>query len=165
MQWYEDLYSPYKQLILLFIALILIFLYYNQSFKNDDYNTLALLYAIFILLWLVTIVVRYLYLSYYPQPKTKSNFFEIPYGMKCYFGQAGCEHGDFNIFSIFHLVCYTVIGYIVPGYYLEILGISILCELLEYAMGFEAKYIMDPIVNEIGYFIGTQLSYSLKDND
>jgi hypothetical protein len=85
--------------------------------------------------------------------------------MKCYFGQAGCEHGDFNIFSIFHLVCYTVIGYIVPGYYLEILGISILCELLEYAMGFEAKYIMDPIVNEIGYFIGTQLSYSLKDND
>lgn len=163
MEWYEDLYSPYKQLILLFISLILLFLYYNQSFKNDDYNTLALLYAIFILLWLVTIVVRYLYLSYYPRLPSKSNFFEIPYGMKCYFGQNGCENGDFSIFSVFHLVGYIVIGYIVPGYYLEILGISVLCELLEYAMGFEAKYLMDPIVNEIGYFIGTQLSYIHND--
>jgi hypothetical protein len=160
MEWYEIQYSPYRQLVLVLIILVLLTLYYNASFKNEDYNKLCLVYAIFIALWLGTIVVRYLFLSYYPRPRNHSYIFEIPYGMKCYFGEKDCEGGNFDIFSIIHIVAYIIIGYLVPGYYFEILVISVACELLEYTMsGFQAKYLLDPAINLFGYFIGTQLSY------
>jgi hypothetical protein len=159
MEWFEIDYSPYKQLILILIILILLALYYNQSFKNEDYNKLCLAYAIFIALWLGTIVGRYLFLSYYPRLKSNSYIFEIPYGMKCYFGEDKCEGGDFSIFSVIHIVGYIIIGYFIPGYYLEILVISITCELLEYAMGIQSKFLLDPAINIMGYFIGTQIAY------
>jgi uncharacterized membrane protein len=79
--------------------------------------------------------------------------------MKCYFGEKDCENGDFTLFSVIHIIAYTIIGYYIPGYYLEILVISISCELLEYAMGIQSKYLLDPAINLLGYFIGTQLSY------
>ncbi len=162
MEWFEVEYSLYKQLILLLISLVLLALYYNKSFKNEDYNKLCLAYAIFILLWLGTIIVRYLFLSYYPRPKSNSYIFEIPYGMKCYFGERKCEGGDFSIFSIIHIVAYIIIGYFIPGYYLEILIISFACELLEYSMDIQSKYLLDPAINLIGYFIGTQISCSIN---
>jgi hypothetical protein len=163
MNWFDDAFSVYKQLILLIIALILLFLYYNKAFKNEDYNTLCLVYSVFILLWLGTIIIRFVFLHYYPMPRMGKPIIEVPYGMKCYFGQKDCENGDFTIFTIFHLISYIVVGYVVPGYYLEIFVISILCELLEYGMGFEAKYLLDPLVNEIGYVIGSNLRYLVND--
>ncbi len=159
MEWFEIEYSLYRQLILVLIILVLLALYYNQSFKNEDYNKLCLAYAIFIALWLGTKIVRYLFLSYYPAPKNKSYFIEIPYGMKCYFGEDRCEGGNFDIFAVIHIVAYIIIGYFIPGYYLEILIISIACELLEYAMGIQSKFLLDPAINIIGYFIGTQIAY------
>lgn len=163
MEWYETQYSPYRQLVLLLIALVLLTLYYNKSFKNEDYNTLCLAYAIFILLWLGTIVVRYVFLHYYPRNKSHSYIFEVPYGMKCYFGEKDCEGGDFDIFSVIHIVSYIIIGYFVPGYYLEILVISVACELLEYAMsGFQSKFLLDPVINLLGYFIGSQIKYGTE---
>ncbi len=144
---------------------MLLSLYYNKAFKNEDYNKLCLIYAIFILLWLGTIIVRFLYLSYYPKEKTGGAIFEIPYGMKCYFGENKCEGGDFSLFSIIHIVAYIIIGYLVPGYYLEIFIISIGCELLECAMGIQSKFLLDPLINLAGYLIGTQLCYSFNNDD
>lgn len=163
MEWYEIQFSPYSQLILVLIVLILLTLYYNKSFKNEDYNTLCLLYAIFISLWLGTIIVRYVFLHYYPIPKNHSHLFEVPYGMKCYFGERDCQYGDFDFFSIIHIISYIIIGYFVPGYYLEIFTISVICELLEYAMGTQSKYLLDPAINLLGYFIGSQIKYGTKD--
>jgi hypothetical protein len=159
MEWYEIQFSPYKQLVLLLIILVLLALYYNSSFKNEDYNKLCLVYVIFIALWLGTIVFRYIFLNYFPREKVHSYIIPIPYGLKCYFGENGCEGGDFTIFSIIHIVSYIVVGYFVPGYYLEILTISIACELLEYGMGIQSKYLLDPAINLFGYFIGSQLNY------
>lgn len=163
MQWHDIQFSPYKQILLLFIVIILLVLYYNQAFVNPDYNKLCLVYAIFIALWLGTIIVRYLVLHYYPMPKNENVIFYVPYDVKCYFGQKDCENGDFTLFSIIHIVSYIVVGYFVPGYYLEILVISILCEFLEFGMGYSAKYLLDPTINLIGYFIGTQINYLVKN--
>jgi len=160
MEWYEIQYSPYKQLILVIIILILLVIYYNKSFKNEDYNTLCLVYAVFIALWLGTIIFRYLFLTYYPRPHSESAIIKIPYGMKCYFGEQGCEGGDFTVFSVIHIVAYIIVGYLVPGYYLEILVVSILCEMLEYSMGITSKYLLDPAINMLGYFIGSQIKYA-----
>jgi hypothetical protein len=163
MEWYEKEFSPYKQLVLLLISLVLLALYSNQVFKNEDYNTLCLIYAIFILLWLGTIIVRYLYLTYNPRNPSHSSIFDIPYGMKCYFGEYRCETGNFDIFSIFHIVGYIIIGYFVPGYYLEIFVISIACEFLEYGMDIQSKFLLDPLLNMLGYFIGTQIKYNVSN--
>jgi hypothetical protein len=162
MQWYDIHFSPYKQILLAFIVVILLVLYYNQAFVNPDYNKLCLIYAIFIALWLGTIIVRYVFLHYYPMPQNESVIFYVPYDVKCYFEQKDCENGDFTLFSIFHIVAYIIIGYFVPGYYLEILVISVLCEFLEFGMGYSAKYLLDPTINLIGYFIGTQMNYQIK---
>lgn len=158
MKWFETRHSPYKQLILLLIALVLILIYYNQSFKNEDYNKLALAFAIFLLLWDATIVIRYVYLSYNYVDEFHKSFINIPYGLKCYFGEPRCENGNFDLFSVFHILGYMVIGYLIPGYYLEILGISVACEFLELAMGFNSKFILDPCINLLGYFLGSKLN-------
>lgn len=156
--WFDDLYSPYKQIILLLIGLFLIALYSNQVFKNPDYNNLALAFGIFVLAWLLTVVFRYVYLHYYPSTQVKGSIIPMPYGMKCYFGEDKCENGNFTIFSVFHLIGYTLIGYFVPNCYLEIIIISFACEFLEVGLRFESKFILDPLINFTGYVIGSQLS-------
>ena len=162
MTYSDKLYSPYKQLILLFISILLFVLYYNQVFKNDDYNKLCLIYGIFILLWDLTVVLRYIYLYYYPNLQITKPLIEMPYDMKCYIGEPRCETGDFTIFTIIHLISYTIIGYFVPGYYFLIFIISIICEVFELGIGFQSKFILDPIVNMTGYIIGSQINYATK---
>jgi hypothetical protein len=152
-------YSIYKQITLLFLTIVLLILYWNKVFKNEDYNTLCLIYAIVIFLWNITVMVRFIYLSSYPQAEIKDPIFKVPCGLKCYFGEPGCEGGDFTVFSIIHLVMYIIIGWIVPGLYIEVFFTSVACEFLEAGIGFQTKFILDPIVNMIGYIIGTQLKY------
>lgn len=162
METIDQKFSIYKQILLLFISLILIALYYNSAFKRPEYNDLCLVYAIFILLWNVTIAFRYVYLHYYPNQVNENPIFRVPYGLKCYFGEPRCETGDFTVFTVIHLISYTIIGYLVPGLYLEILVISIACEFLELGINFQSKFILDPIVNMTGYVIGTQIRYRVK---
>jgi hypothetical protein len=161
MNWWDESYAPIKQLFLLFIALALICIYANDIFKNNEYNKLCLGYGIFILGWIGTIVFRYLYLHYYPRPKSEAVIIEVPYGLKCLIGDPECEKADFTLFSIIHIVCYIALGYYVPNQYLIILIVSILCEFLEYFMGFQSKFILDPLINLAGYFIGSTLKNHL----
>lgn len=155
----NDSYSPYTQSILLLLGLFLLLLWANDVFKNPDYNKLCLIYSIVILLWDATIAVRYLYLYQFNGKVIENPLIEIPCGVKCYFGEQGCEKGNFTFFTIIHLVMYIVIGFLVPGYYIEILLISIACELLEAGLGVQSKFLLDPVVNMIGYVIGTQFRY------
>lgn len=155
----DEKFSIYKQVTLLFLGIVLLILYYNSVFKNEDYNTLCLIYAIVILLWDFSIAVRFVYFKNYPFAEIKDPIFEIPCGLKCYFGEPGCEGGDFTVFSIIHLIMYIIIGWFVPGYYLEIFFISLACEFLEAGIGAQTKFLLDPLVNMIGYAIGTQSKY------
>ena len=58
--------------------------------------------------------------------------------------------------SLGHVLIYANIGMVFPGKYAEILLISILCEMYEYAVGWRARWLLDPLANMLGYVIGSQ---------
>jgi hypothetical protein len=164
MEWYEIQFHPIKQLFLIIIGVLLCSLYIIKPFKNEEYNKLSLAYGIFILGWVLTIIFRYVLLSYYPQDSSQKKLIVMPYGLKCLFGDNGCQNADFTFFSVIHIVGYILIGYFVPNQYLVILIISFLCEFLEYMMGYQAKFVLDPIINIFGYFIGNMIYQATHDD-
>jgi hypothetical protein len=162
MKWFDETYAPIKQVFLLLLGLILLYMYIVKIFKNEDYNNLCLAYSIFILAWLGTISFRYVFLHYYPMKKVEWAIFEVPYGAKCLFGEQDCEKADFTLFSVIHIISYIIIGYFIPDQYIIIFIISVLCEFLEYFMGFQGKFILDPIINLGGYFLGNMINKSIN---
>jgi hypothetical protein len=170
-------YSFGRQFIIFLIASFLLLVYIKSPFENEDYNKLALAFSIFNYSWLLTIIVRYLYFYYNKnsdindtEKNTSHNIFvkflkkivnfsiPIPYGLKCYFNESGCERGNITIFSFFHLIGYFIIGFLIPDYYWEIIILSYACEFLELGLGFTTKFIIDPLINISGYAIGSALS-------
>lgn len=154
--------GPVNQVILLLIILFFLLLYVQKVFVNNDYNNLCLAFAVFNASWLVTIVVRYLYYYYGGKYVSEGVIIPIPYGLKCYFGEPLCQNGNFTLFTVFHFVGYLVIGLLIPGYYIEILIISVACEFLELGMGFTSKFFLDPTINLLGYLTGSLLSWNKK---
>ena len=57
--------------------------------------------------------------------------------------------------SIGHVLIYATIGLFFPGKYIEILLISFLCETYEYAVGWRARWLLDPVANMVGYIAGS----------
>lgn len=156
----EQNLQPNVQIVLLFISLFFLLLYIVKPFKNNDYNNLCLAFFIFNASWLLTVVVRYLYRAQGGKRVSEGVIIPIPYGLKCYFGENLCEQGNFTLFSIFHFVGYLLIGLFIPGYYVEILIISVACEFLEAGLGFTSKFFLDPTVNILGYLTGSLLSWN-----
>ena len=66
--------------------------------------------------------------------------------------------------SIGHILIYASIGLFFPGKYVEILFISVLCELYEYLVGWRARWLLDPVVNMIGYMVGTAIEDACSFN-
>ena len=175
-------YNFARQFIIFLIASFLLLVYIKSPFENEDYNKLALAFSIFNYAWLLTLIVRYLYFYYKSkdsdknsqektEEKTVSNnifvrifkkivnfYIPVPYGLKCYFNEDGCERGNITIFSFFHLIGYFIIGFLIPDYYWEIIILSYACEFLELGLGFTTKFIIDPLINISGYAIGSALS-------
>ena len=56
--------------------------------------------------------------------------------------------------SIGHVLIYATIGMFFPNKYLEILLISLACEAYEYAVGWRARWVLDPVANMVGYILG-----------
>ena len=59
--------------------------------------------------------------------------------------------------SIGHLVTYIIIGSLFPSEYAIVLLISVINEYYEYMTYQRCKWYTDPIINLIGYFIGTMI--------
>jgi hypothetical protein len=66
--------------------------------------------------------------------------------------------------SIGHIMVYISIGLFFPGKYIAILIISILCEAYEYAVGWRARWLVDPAVNIVGYILGCIIEKQYKYN-
>jgi TctA family transporter len=64
--------------------------------------------------------------------------------------------------SIGHIMVYISIGLFFPGKYLAVLVISILCEAYEYAVGWRARWLLDPVVNMVGYILGSLIEKYYK---
>jgi hypothetical protein len=171
-------YNFGRQFIIFLIASFLLLVYIKSPFENEDYNNLALAFSIFNYAWLLTLIVRYLYL-YYNRPQdseeksvenSSSNIFvrffkkilniciPVPYGLKCLFGESGCERGNISFLSFFHFIGYFVIGVLIPDYYWEIIILSYACEFIELGLGFTPHFIVDPLISIAGYAVGSALS-------
>lgn len=172
-------YNFGRQFIIFLIASFLLLVYIKSPFENEDYNKLALAFSIFNYAWLLTLIVRYLYFVNSKDEKDIEKFKEInvsdnifvkifkkiinvcipvPYGLKCFFGESGCERGNISFLSFFHFIGYLIIGILIPDYYWEIIILSYVCEFIELGMGFTPKFIIDPLINISGYAIGSALS-------
>lgn len=65
-----------------------------------------------------------------------------------------CTKVKFDLWSVGHVLIYATIGMVLPGYWLPVLILSILCEAFEYIVGWRARWLIDPIANLFGYAIG-----------
>jgi len=156
----NDNFGPQKQIVLLAISILFLILYIIKPFKEKKINDLCLAFAIFNGAWLLTLIFRYIYRTNGGTLKTKGTLIEIPYGLKCFFGQPGCENGDFEIFSVFHILGYFTIGLFIPDMYWVILILSVACEFLEMEMGYTSKFFLDPAINIASYAIGSAISWN-----
>lgn len=66
--------------------------------------------------------------------------------------------------SVGHVLIYASIGMFFPGKYMEILVISLLCEAYEYAVGWRARWLLDPVANMLGYVFGELIESRFKFN-
>ena len=66
--------------------------------------------------------------------------------------------------SVGHVLIYASIGMFFPGKYMEILVISLLCEVYEYAVGWRARWLLDPLANMLGYVLGELIESRFKFN-
>ena len=147
------------QVTMLFIAIILFFIYYFHLFVYEKHNRLALSFSIVMFAWFITIIYRYWCTKDDDKQHIKHiNLLEIPYSIKCTIGAENCAKGDASTWIVIHFVIYVLIGLFVPDCYVEILVISIACELIEAGFGHISKFIVDPMVNMAGYIIGSALS-------
>ena len=80
---------------------------------------------------------------------------DVPYSIKCFFNEPGCEEGNIDGWSIVHGLMFFIIGLIVPNQYLVILIISIILEFIQPYLGNNARYIINPLINLTGYTLGS----------
>lgn len=65
-----------------------------------------------------------------------------------------CENVKFDGWSIGHVLIYFTLGMFLPGYWWQILVLSVLSEAFEYIVGWRARWIIDPLANMVGYLLG-----------
>jgi hypothetical protein len=146
------------QATLLFISIILFVIYYFHLFREDKHNKLALAFAVVTFLWFITVVYRYWCREWEVKQVKHMPIIDVPYEIKCTIGDENCENGDITTWTIGHFIIYMIVGLYIPNCYLEILIISIICEMLESALGHTSKFVIDPLINLTGYAIGSAFS-------
>ena len=68
-----------------------------------------------------------------------------------------CAAVKLDAWSVGHVLIYATVAMVLPGQWAAVLAISILCEAFEYAVGWRARWLMDPATNIVGYAIGHAL--------
>jgi hypothetical protein len=122
---------------------------------KDDIKNIIILLLIFTLAWQLY---DFTYKARYGDFLKNIHVADVPYEVKCFFGEENCDEGDIDGWSLISLVVYFIIGYLVPNQYLFIIAISILFEISKPIFGSNAKIIVDPLINLTGYAIGSLLS-------
>lgn len=94
--------------------------------------------------------------------------FRLPRWTKCYFlptstnPLVNCDEGDIDIYSTVHVLIYVTLGIVSPNRYFLVLILSVLFEYIEYLVGVRGRWWQDPLMNMIGYIIGSKLSNNKK---
>jgi hypothetical protein len=154
-----SLKMPYRQIsvisivFILVIALVTICIGWLEKFRDDRYNRLAVYFGVFTLLVGLGSILRNIV-----NMEQNVDIITVPYPIKCLFGEPRCETGNFSLWTIFHIVVFSMAGYYLPGLYVEILVLSLFFELLENHVGYQSKFIIDIGINIASYTLGSYLS-------
>lgn len=73
-----------------------------------------------------------------------------------------CENVKFDGWTLGHVAIYFTLGAVLPSYWLPVAGLSVACEAFEYAVGWRARWIIDPLANLAGYALGHLVSVDLR---
>lgn len=146
-----------KRYLILYIVAILLFVAgYLQVFKDRGKDYALIYFSVITAIWGISVQYRF----YNPNHKFKNYNFKItvPHKVKCLFNEKRCEEGDLNSWSALHFVIYLIAGFLFPNRFIFFLIISLLCELFELKIvDCNAKWILDPTTNMLGYVIGSLL--------
>jgi len=146
------------QMVIFCVGFFLFLFWYSSVFKSNEYNTISLTFCVFILLWLFCNLTS----SDKKDDKRDDNVIDIPPCLKCLLPLKRCDDEVIESVTVAHFLAYTIIGYLVPNLYMEIFLISITFEFFEGAIGYTAKIVVDPIVNMLGYLLGSYMSPNNK---
>lgn len=131
------------------------------KFMHCDYkeiNKIIILLVIFAVMWQIY---NYIYRVSNNDHLSNIKIADMPFSIKCFFGEPGCDEGNIDGWTIIHGLTYFIIGLIVPNQYLAIVIISILFEIVRSCLGNNVRYILNFLVNMTGYGIGSVMSPSV----
>lgn len=149
----KDYQTIYMLAIILFVA------GYLHIFKDNGKNYALIYFSIITIIWGITAQYRF----YKPNYKEIGFKIEIPKRIKCTFDEDKCEQGDINLWSVAHFVIYFIAGLLFPNRFIFFLIISFVCEFFELKfVHYNAKWILDPTINMLGYVIGSLLVDFIK---
>jgi len=126
----------------------------------SNYNQIKKLIVLLIIFAVVWQIYNYTYRARYGDFLGNMKIANVPYSVKCFFDEPGCDKGDIDGWAVVHGLMYFIIGLIVPNQYLLIFVISIVFEIIQPYLGNNARYILNPLINMTGYTIGSILSPS-----
>src|SRR5947207_2941211 len=93
-----------------------------------------------------------------------TKFADVPYEVKCFFEEPGCEDGNLDGWSLVYALLYFIIGLTIPNQYIAIILISIVYEIIQSFIGNQPRYILNPLISITAYSIGSLLSPYKKEH-
>ena len=127
--------------------------------SSQQIKKLIVILIIFAVLWQIyNITYRAKYGDYFGNMKIA----DVPFDVKCFFNESGCEEGDIDGWSLVYALIYFIIGLIIPNQFLIVIIVSVVFEILQPYFGNNARYIINPLVNITGYGIGSLMSKYLN---
>lgn len=86
---------------------------------------------------------------------------DLPYSLGCLFKRKHCENGFIDELSLIYIFIFFIIGLIYPNKYVIVFVISIIFELIQPYLTRKPRYIIGPLVNFIGYMVGSLIGNKL----
>lgn len=119
-----------------------------------------------VLIVLIIGCLGWLFLSYYHQDRMDKELWKPPESIQCLIpnittnkAKNDCtRYVNIDGWSISHVVFFFLLGLVVPSHYIAVLLLSIIFEYGEYLVAWRARWVLDPLVNLLGYFLGSLLS-------
>jgi hypothetical protein len=133
-----------------------------------EFKTIIAILSFWTILWVLYSLVIRQGLGFHPLSVT---IIELPRSLKCYglptsthHSYDDCNNTDIDGFSLIHVLIYFTIGLVVPNQYLLIIVISYIAEIYEWYRGWRGRWWQDPLMNLIGYWLGSMANKRYKES-
>lgn len=119
----------------------------------------------FVVLLIAILAVYQYFLLKFPDITKKldtNTFIDVPYDVKCFFKESGCEDGDVDGISIVYCAIFFMFGLVMPNKYMLSVFISVGNEFVAPMYNRTPRYIVHPLLNFTAYSLGSFASNYFK---